>query len=291
MAKKPTNTGRGYETLTQQVFESLLRQNSPAKNIEVRKNITLQGLTTSHEIDVLWEFELGSIRYLTIVQCKDHGGRVKQGDLLLFRGVLADLPGQPRGVVVARSGFQSGAHDVARSSGIALYQMRPPKSSDWDGCIKTVEIEMRLFHPRVKLLRLVPDQEWAQAEKARTGISETIHCAFRGEAGELKLLDTGGSEVGSLGDVLDGLIPRGFAPLPPTAMRHAFASPTFFPTGDARMPALKLDAVEAEVTVFEHRNIVRIDAEEMVAVILKEVLTGKETWFDKQLKPLPAGDE
>jgi hypothetical protein len=44
--------------------------------------------------------------------------------LLCFLGVLADIPGQPRGIFVNENGFQKGALEVAKAHGIAAYEIR-----------------------------------------------------------------------------------------------------------------------------------------------------------------------
>ena len=66
----------------------------------------MKGKSTSHQIDVYWEFELNGIIYKTVVQAKDWNKPVNKGELLKFREVLNDLPGQPKGIFVTRSGYQ-----------------------------------------------------------------------------------------------------------------------------------------------------------------------------------------
>jgi hypothetical protein len=45
---------------------------------------------------------------------------------LEFKGVLDDLPGQPRGAFVTRTGYQRGAKDFAAAHGIILYELGEP---------------------------------------------------------------------------------------------------------------------------------------------------------------------
>jgi len=72
---------------------------------------------------VYWKFEKGGITYEAIVQAKDWESAVNQGQLLQFNGVLGDLPGQPRGIFVTRTGYQQGAKDYAAAHGIILYEL------------------------------------------------------------------------------------------------------------------------------------------------------------------------
>src|SRR5208282_2707135 len=48
-----------------------------------------------------------------------------------FKCVLDDLPNQPRGIFVTRSGYQQGAKDFAAAQGIILYELdeQPPKKN------------------------------------------------------------------------------------------------------------------------------------------------------------------
>ena len=126
------NTGKPYEQLTEQVFTRLLAHGGHVC-ANVRRDIILQGKSTKHQIDVYFDFMAGPALYQTLVQCKDWGAPVKQEQVLAFHDVLNDIPGQPRGIMVARSGFQEGAHNVARHHGIELYELREPRDEDWTG--------------------------------------------------------------------------------------------------------------------------------------------------------------
>src|ERR1039458_4298024 len=97
------NTGIPYEILTKMIFEDIVNQKS-VETIQVRHNVLLTGKTLTHQIDVYWEFVVGGISYRTVVQAKDWATPVNQGELLKFKAVLDDLPGQPRGVFVTRTG-------------------------------------------------------------------------------------------------------------------------------------------------------------------------------------------
>jgi hypothetical protein len=97
--KKKKNTGRPYELLAQAIWQALNDQEGVA-NVKVQCNVTLQGNLTSHEIDLYWEFERNRVTYRTVVQAKDWINPVKQEQLIAFKKVLEDLPGQPRGIFV-----------------------------------------------------------------------------------------------------------------------------------------------------------------------------------------------
>lgn len=115
-------TGVTYEEIVRDIFEAILAQDT-VKTIEIERHVLLKGRAAQHEVDVFWRFEAGGIEYRTIMQVKDWSSKVKQGHLLQFKGVLDDLPGQVRGVFVARSGYQRGAKSFAQSNGIRLFEL------------------------------------------------------------------------------------------------------------------------------------------------------------------------
>jgi len=117
------NTGIPYELVVQSIFQEILSQEA-AQTVSVEHNVTVEGRTTTHQLDVTWSFTFGGIGYTTIVQAKDWATKIKKSDVLAFRGVLDDLPGQPRGLMVTRTGFQSGARALALAYGIQPYLLR-----------------------------------------------------------------------------------------------------------------------------------------------------------------------
>ena len=57
------NTGLPYELVVQSIFQEILDQDG-ACTIRVEHDVELQGRTTTHQIDVLWRFEIGGIKIL-----------------------------------------------------------------------------------------------------------------------------------------------------------------------------------------------------------------------------------
>jgi hypothetical protein len=118
MAAKPARVPwKRHELVTKAIFEALLKQ-SNAENLEVKHNVTIKGVITTHQIDVFWKFCMGGVDHSVIVQVKKQKGRAKKRDLLLFRDVLDDIPGQPRGIFVSEHGYQKGALELAQAAGL-----------------------------------------------------------------------------------------------------------------------------------------------------------------------------
>jgi Restriction endonuclease len=111
-----------YELLVREIYQQLLAQDE-VPNIVVEHDALKQGIATKHQIDVYWEFRLGGLIHRVAVQAKQWARPVDKGELLKFKGVLADLPGT-LGVMVTAQGYQVGALDVAATYGIKIYELK-----------------------------------------------------------------------------------------------------------------------------------------------------------------------
>lgn len=115
-------SGRSYELLVAAVFQTLLAQEK-VENVLVQQNVTIAGITGSHQIDVYWEFVFAGITHRVVVQAKDWNKKVEQGEVLKLKAVLDDIPHQPRGIFVSAKGYQRGASKIAKARGIELYTL------------------------------------------------------------------------------------------------------------------------------------------------------------------------
>lgn len=134
------NTGLAYEKLIEQLFKSMANQEG-LKNINIQHNVILQGKAGgTHQIDIYWEFEYLGINHKVIVEAKDYANKVTQEKLLAFKSVLDDIAGQPRGIYITKTGYQSGAKNFAEHHNIILYEFRQPTDSDWQGRMRDIFI-------------------------------------------------------------------------------------------------------------------------------------------------------
>src|ERR1019366_603109 len=171
MANKKKNTSIPYEKLVQGIFQVIHDQEEVA-TITVEQDKTLKGKISTHQVDVYWKFLKAGIEHEVIVQAKDWRSAVKQGNLFHFKCVLDDLPNQPRGIFVTRTGYQQGAKDFAAAHGIILYELDepPPKKNITMtvGSWSKVEPEIRSF--RVP----APDPGGGTVEQLAMGLKWTI---------------------------------------------------------------------------------------------------------------------
>jgi hypothetical protein len=197
-----TNTGKEYEALVEQVLARLLAQDKVCANIE--RDVTLQGRSTSHQIDVTFVFSAGPISYRTVVQCKDWKSRVKKEQVLAFQRILEDIPGQPRGIIVARSGFQAGARQVAEHHGIKVYELRKPCDEDWTGLVRACVTEVVVRLPHFDNACLVWDENAIKQEMLARGLTN-LEWDCRDDPGPPPLAFSSGERC-DLNDVLNQLV-------------------------------------------------------------------------------------
>jgi hypothetical protein len=268
------NTGKAFESLTQEVFSRLLAQDNIC--VEVERDVVIPGKSTSHQIDVTFQFVVGTTKYRTIVQCKDWGSPVKQEQVLAFQSVLADIPGQPRGIMVSKSGYQKGARGVASHHGIELYELRAPRDEDWKGLIRTIELNITVRSPHIGDVRMVPDMGWIRREVAKRRIQGySLQLRISSEGAPLTL------ESGAACDV--GKILRTYLPTEgcgPVEVRHVFSEQVTVATSDSRIPRIPIEALEATIRVEESHKRAKLSLDHLIAYCFRDVLQEKSRFLD-----------
>ncbi len=284
------NTGRDYEILTKLILQQAYELDG-VKNLRVAHDIVLQGAILPHQIDVYLSFDVGTITYATIVQCKDWNSRVKQEQMMAFSQVLADLPGQPRGVFVTRKGYQDGARKLAQDKGIILYTLREPTEKDWHdlAIIRSIVFELIITVPRISNHRPVFDYDWWLMEQRRIGLREGEASNFHVNASpqEVEFYHEDKTPSGqTLYDLEMALTPRG-PDVAPQCVIHLFNEPTYIRNnGDPRVPYLGLKSVSFEVEVFVGRSQHKTDvqSDDIAAYIMRDVLSGKTSLVNRELR-------
>jgi restriction system protein len=88
----------------------------------VRHLDPVEGLDGTYVIDVTARFQLAGMEFLVLFECKRHASSVKREHVQVLHAKLRST-GAQKGVVVAASGFQSGALQYARLHGIACVRL------------------------------------------------------------------------------------------------------------------------------------------------------------------------
>lgn len=167
------NTGIPYEKLVQHIYQQIVDCSS-IDTIEVRHNVTLKGKTTTHQIDVYWEFNLGGILYRTVIQAKNWASLVSQGAMLTFKAVLDELPNGTKGIFITKTGYQKGARDVAMANGISIYTFRDTAEESWNGQIPMIEVRLQLRAPFFYKAQFHMPVAWARDNPKLAGMMDDL---------------------------------------------------------------------------------------------------------------------
>jgi hypothetical protein len=305
-------TGKTYENLAQVVFQLIVNQTDLVRNIDVKHDVVLKGTHTSHQIDVYWKFAVGTAEYETIVQCKDHKNSVDQGELLKFRSVLNDLAGQPKGIVVSRAGFQSGAIAYAKAHGILLHELReadyPPNlgvtAGGWatfrivqmplSGVIKdsgedletsrfyAMGFDYTVFTPTYSEIKIEVSAGWLKAQypgkdavdimKKAAGTNSQLH--------QNQLVDESGESIGNLGKLFQELAQdvskKGLAYKQVT---HKFEKATFLSLPSPVLATMKINSVSVQIKIDQRREVRRARMSNFAEWVLHDLFTKSTHWF------------
>ncbi|MEE8576846.1 MAG: restriction endonuclease [candidate division Zixibacteria bacterium] len=279
-----SNTGIPYEYFVQHIFDQIVNQNS-VKTIKIQHNVILQGIKITHQIDVYWEFEVGGIKYSTVVQAKDWNQSVDQGELIKFKGVIDDIPSQPKGIFVTKTGFQTGAKDFAEKSGILLYELRQATEDDLKNRIKIFSIHLNCYVPDTTGFKLILDNDWFKKERSRLNIASdgTFTLQTSGMSDELIFTDINGKRLISGKEIIHSFCPTQIQETSPVLKTYEFDCVAFTSTTHSKFPKIKVNAVQATFSVSKIEQEIEIKSDDIVRFILWNLIDDSDHLFDKDV--------
>jgi len=274
---------REYELIVRAIYDALMREHR-LDQWEVKHNVKVEGLGTTHQIDVHCKFRLAEQVRQTIIQVKRKKKPAEQTDLLAFHRVLDDIPGRPGGIFVTHAGYQAGALNYAKKWGIELVQLveverSPPIQMP---LLSVMRVHVRFdtllsrYTMRTAVLNSVNilcDGDWSQ-EQGLTGIAD-----FSGHFELVRFCDAAGTARTSVREEAQRRIQEidgeGTAQIDlefsePVFMEgFTIESPRDFP-----LTRLKIQRFSATMSVTETSFERPVRSEEYVTYALKNVLEG-----------------
>jgi hypothetical protein len=282
MVKKKKD-GTNYELINREIFDAILNRKD-VNTIAVKHDKKLRGLKTSHQIDVFWKFKLGDIEYTTIVQAKDWDQLVSKGEMLKFKAVLDDIPNQPRGVFVTSTGYQPGALEVAKASGIQVYTLKS-KANKGPALIRG-SFTFTNSNRETKDIRVIHDDKWLKAELARLGLPTPTPHNTKVYLKEINFYDAGGMPIANLQEIINNNYPKKARNVKERRVVHKFKSPTFLKSGVAKLPFFKVLGLEFTISAKKEVWRVPLVSTAIVEFILENVNDGTVQKFDNRFNPL-----
>lgn len=103
------NDWKQYQEEAAEFFRSI--------GMRAETDVSVKGVRTSHDIDVLVTSEFAGFDTRWIVECKRWQTAITKLHVLALREIVSDL-GADRGILLAENGFQSGAIEAARLTNV-----------------------------------------------------------------------------------------------------------------------------------------------------------------------------
>jgi restriction system protein len=114
-----TLTPMQFERCVAEIVQSMAHE---VTDWQVNHLAKVKGKEGTYIIDVLVRFRVVGMQFTVLFECKRHATRIKRDDVIALHGKVQST-GAHKGVLVAGSGFQSGALQYAREHGIACVRL------------------------------------------------------------------------------------------------------------------------------------------------------------------------
>lgn len=179
-----------YEKITKCIYEEILRGEG-YENVEVRHNISLQGLKGTHQIDVFWKLNYANLEHSVIIECKNYSRPIDISIVRSFESVVNDIR-NAKGIIVTRSGAQKGAIEYAKKCGIS---------------IKKLDIDLKNGHDIKTNIKLEFDYDIRYDFEDKTTASKVKDGKIRlPDRHSVKFFDIDGKELQEIKEFVSGII-------------------------------------------------------------------------------------
>lgn len=127
---------------------------------EAKTNITVQGVRTSHDIDILVKTKYLGENLLWIIEAKKWKEKVSKLHVLGLRTIVDDI-GADRGFIISEAGFQSGAIEAAKNTNVKLKTFSELQHNTRE----LIENEIiKTYKKRIELLEI---RYWSHSKRIR----------------------------------------------------------------------------------------------------------------------------
>lgn len=266
-----------YEQFAQEIYQTLL-DSEDIKPINVQHNVDIVGRSgCKHQIDVYWEYEIAGVLHRVAIECKNYNtSSISIGRIRDFFAALTDI-GNINGIFVCKKGYQSGAIKFAEFYGINLKELRIPVDSDWEGRIRTIQINFSMLHTNIKKRETVFDNDWFKEHYPNPSEGEQ-HFSIKGNNNEIIIKDRDGSKITDLYE-LDNKLPHSWKD--EANKEHIYQWDDAYieveGLGDVKLLSMRY----VYDVIMSTPEEIKISGKDTAKAILKDVKTGAIKFFDK----------
>ena len=161
---------------------------------EAEVDVVVEGVRGEHGIDVFVTFEQYGINCSWVVECKYWNTNVPKEKVLALQAIVDDV-GADRGVLISKTGFQSGAIRLAQKSNITLTSLEnlaeDLKKDSTKITIETLETNLLKVTHQIFALLKTEDGNWDHSYYTEgVSVQETM-----AHGGRVCLLETGFTNI------------------------------------------------------------------------------------------------
>ncbi|WP_440856618.1 restriction endonuclease [Pseudomonas syringae] len=129
-------------------FQEQIAEHFRTLGVSAKTNISVEGVRTFHDVDVLVSTKFLGAEITWIVEAKSWKSKVPKEKVLALRSIVDDT-GADRGFLISEKGFQSGAWEAAHKTNVELVRFADLK----DRTRKVIQLEMlQAYERRAELL-------------------------------------------------------------------------------------------------------------------------------------------
>lgn len=112
-------TQRNHMTIAWKEYQEEAASFFRSLGLDASTDVTVNGVRTTHDIDVLVKSHHVGFEITWLVECKRWKTRVSKLHVLALREIVADI-GADRGILLSETGFQSGAIEAANLTNVQV---------------------------------------------------------------------------------------------------------------------------------------------------------------------------
>jgi hypothetical protein len=215
-------------------------------------DVTLRGTSQApHQVDVL----VGDHRQRALIECKYYARKIDMPVVRNFYGAVEDI-GCDLAAIVTTVGFSANVETYAAAKGIDLLLLREARDEDLDGRIKSVQLDLTIFHVSLRSCRVQqpPDPEGQQECSMSVALDDPSVVIKHASGRLVPFADRYYDHYRSFGfDHADGVYP----------VADVFEAPTWLVAGGECLPVERIDweftvSRGTQTTLIEHEPLLSL---------------------------------
>ncbi len=141
-------------------FQEEIKEHFLSIGADAETNVTMQGVRTSHDIDVVVKTKFLGDELLWLVEAKCWNSKITKDKVLTFHSIVEQI-GADSGFIISKKGFQKGAYEAANNTCIRLKTFEELKidTSDY--------VEDKILKSYRDRIARIDDRYWAHKKAIR----------------------------------------------------------------------------------------------------------------------------